>query len=70
MLGNHKDKLSVLADRCGPSVRIMRALTALGIFKETGERTYAATPLSLLVVGDDIRDEMQIAFVVDSSVPD
>jgi hypothetical protein len=47
----------------------MRALTALGIFKETGERTYAATPLSLLVVGEDIRDEMQIAFVADSPIP-
>lgn len=43
----------------------MRALTALGIFKETGAQCYGPTPLSLLLVGPEVRDELKLLSVND-----
>lgn len=47
----------------------MRALTAIGVFEETGPQTYVATPVSLLMVGDEVRDQLKFMFVADSPIP-
>ena len=57
------------AHKSKPLVRIMRALTAIGIFKETGVQCYAATPLSSTLAGPELRDELKFLFVVSLYIP-
>ena len=47
------------ADSCAKShleVRLMRVLTAMGIFSEVGEQRYAATPVSRAWTSPSLRD--------------
>lgn len=41
----------------------------MGVFKETGAQHYAATPLSAMLAGPDLRDEMKYLFVTAPPIP-
>ena len=41
----------------------------MGVFKETGAQHYAATPLSTMLAGPELRDEMKYLFVTALPIP-